>query len=375
MATIEFDRVTKRYTATQTAVDAVSLAARDGEFLVLVGPSGCGKSTLLRMAAGLESITGGRVLIGGDVVNDLPPRLRDVAMVFQDYALYPHKTVRDNLGFGLRMRKVPESTVAKKVAHAAELLQIGPMLDRLPGQLSGGQRQRVAIGRAIVREPRVFFFDEPLSNLDAQLRGEMRVEIKRLQRKLGATVVYVTHDQVEAMTMADRIAVMRGGHLIQHDTPGEIYRNPRALFVGQFMGSPPMSTFALARAGGAPVWHWPDGKACDVEALGEAASRAAGAARAVTVGLRPEHLRLHQRPVDPEAVAASKAAGAIPLRGELIVVEPLGAETLVTLDAHGARIVVKSAGGVDEQPGQMLTAWVDSSALKFFDADSGLALR
>jgi multiple sugar transport system ATP-binding protein len=371
MATIEFDRVTKRYTATQTAVDAVSLAANDGEFLVLVGPSGCGKSTLLRMAAGLEPITGGRILIGGDVVNDLPPRLRDVAMVFQDYALYPHKTVRDNLAFGLRMRKVPEATVAQKVAHAAELLRIGPMLDRLPGQLSGGQRQRVAIGRAIVREPRVFFFDEPLSNLDAQLRGEMRVEIKRLQRKLGATVVYVTHDQVEAMTMADRIALMRGGHLIQHDTPGEIYRNPRALFVGQFMGSPPMSTFALARPDGATAWQWPDGSACDVGALGEAASRAAGAARAVTVGLRPEHLRL----AGLTDAAASQQPGSIPLRGELIVVEPLGAETLVTLDVHGARIVAKSAGGVDEQPGQMLTAWMDSGALKFFDADSGLALR
>ena len=241
MAHVELKKVQKSYDGQTTVVHSVDLEIRHGEFAVLVGPSGCGKSTLLRMIAGLETVSGGDILIDGQRVNDLPPRQRDIAMVFQDYALYPHKNLFENMAFGLRLRKESEAVIRQRVMEAAELLKIDHLLDRRPGALSGGQRQRVAIGRAIVRQPKVFLFDEPLSNLDAQLRGEMRAEIKKLHQRLGATIIYVTHDQVEAMTLADRIAVMQGGHKIQYDTPDTIYNHPSAVFVAGFTGSPSMN--------------------------------------------------------------------------------------------------------------------------------------
>ena len=218
MAGVEIRKVRKSFGRVDV-IHGIDLTVKDGEFVVLVGPSGCGKSTLLRMIAGLEGVSDGEIAIGGKVVNDLPPRSRDIAMVFQDYALYPHKTVAENIAFGLRMRGTPKPEMEKLVSEAADILQIGHLMERKPGQLSGGQRQRVAMGRAIVRRPQVFLFDEPLSNLDAQLRAEMRIEIKKLHQRFGTTIVYVTHDQIEAMTLADRIAIMKGGHLQQYDTP------------------------------------------------------------------------------------------------------------------------------------------------------------
>ena len=231
MAAVDLKGVVKTYDGKVTVIHGIDLDIKHGEFVVFVGPSGCGKSTLLRMIAGLESISGGTIKIGDQVVNDLPPRARDIAMVFQDYALYPHKNLYDNMAFGLRLRGTDEAEIKRRVMDAAKLLRIDHMLERRPGALSGGQRQRVAIGRAIVRQPKVFLFDEPLSNLDAQLRGEMRSEIKRLHQRLGATIIYVTHDQVEAMTMADRIAVLSAGLKMQYDTPDTIYNQPAALFV------------------------------------------------------------------------------------------------------------------------------------------------
>jgi ABC-type Fe3+/spermidine/putrescine transport system ATPase subunit len=258
LAAVELQGVVKSYDAKVTVVHGVDLQIRHGEFVVFVGPSGCGKSTLLRLVAGLEPITGGTVAIDGKVVNDLPPRHRDIAMVFQDYALYPHKTLYDNMAFGLRLRKTPEDDIQRRVMDAAKLLHIDHLLDRRPAALSGGQRQRVAIGRALVRQPKVFLFDEPLSNLDAQLRHEMRTEIKRLHQRLGATILYVTHDKVEAMTLADRIAVLSAGRLMQYDTPEAIYNRPAALFVAGFSRiatwcSRPTSPAWARRMGGAEV--------------------------------------------------------------------------------------------------------------------------
>src|SRR5438093_10284258 len=243
MANVTFDRVTKKF-GDVAAVNDLNLDIADGEFLVLVGPSGCGKSTALRMIAGLEEITSGMLKIGDRVVNDLAPKDRDVAMVFQSYALYPHMSVRDNLAFGLKLRKVPRAEIERRVNETGKLLELSPLLDRKPKQLSGGQRQRVALGRAIVREPKVFLMDEPLSNLDAKLRVQTRAEILRLHRRLGATMIYVTHDQVEAMTMGDRIAVMRDGLLQQAGTPQDLYSSPANLFVAGFIGSPAMNLAA-----------------------------------------------------------------------------------------------------------------------------------
>ena len=253
MAEVRLEHVDKSYDGASVIAD-LNLEIRDQEFMVLVGPSGCGKSTALRMIAGLEDLTGGTIAIGGRRVDDLPPKDRDVAMVFQNYALYPHMTIRENLEFGLKMRKVPREEIDRLVAQAAATLELAPLLDRRPRQLSGGQRQRVALGRAIVRQPAVYLFDEPLSNLDAKLRLQMRAEIKSLQRRLKTTTVYVTHDQVEAMTMGTRIAVMKDGRLQQVGTPLEVYDRPANLFVALFIGSPPMSVFqATVRDGGARV--------------------------------------------------------------------------------------------------------------------------
>ncbi len=239
MASVSFNDVSKSYGETQVLKN-INIDVKDGEFLVLVGPSGCGKSTLLRCLAGLNDLTGGEIRIGDRVVNDVPPRDRDVAMVFQSYALYPHMTVRENMGFALKMRKQPVETIKQAVDHAAGMLDLSSLLERYPKELSGGQRQRVAMGRAIVRRPKVFLFDEPLSNLDAKLRSQLRIELKRLHRELGTTMIYVTHDQMEAMTLADRIAVLNNGDLQQLGTPDELYSNPVNRFVGGFIGSPAM---------------------------------------------------------------------------------------------------------------------------------------
>ena len=289
MAAVDLKGVVKSYDGKLTVIHGIDLQVQHGEFVVFVGPSGCGKSTLLRMIAGLETISGGEVRIDNQVVNDLPPRARDIAMVFQDYALYPHKNLYDNMAFGLRLRGTEEAEIKRRVMDAAKLLKIDHMLERKPAALSGGQRQRVAIGRAIVRQPKVFLFDEPLSNLDAQLRQEMRSEIKRLHQRLGATIIYVTHDQVEAMTMANRIAVLSAGRKMQYDTPDNIYNRPAAIFVAGFTGAPPMNladcTLTAGRAdlGGTQITLPP-----------ELAARANGCAQ-LKLGIRPENITLARR--------------------------------------------------------------------------------
>jgi len=293
-------------------IHGVDVAIEDGEFAVLVGPSGCGKSTLLRMIAGLESVTGGEIRIGERVVNNLAPGERDIAMVFQSYALYPHKTVRANMGFALKLRSVPRTEIDARVDRAAAILGLGPYLERYPRQLSGGQRQRVAMGRAIVRDPQVFLFDEPLSNLDAKLRVQMRAEIKELHQRLGTTTVFVTHDQIEAMTMADKIVVMQDGRIEQLGAPLEVYDRPGNRFVAEFIGSPAMNLIGGVAAPGG------------VEAVGAFLPVENGGAepgRPVIYGVRPEHLEL--------------AADGFP--ATVAVVEPTGAETLVHLRAGGGR--------------------------------------
>ncbi len=349
--------VRKSYDGKTTVIHGIDLEIRHGEFVVFVGPSGCGKSTLLRMVAGLETISGGEVRIGDRVVNELPPRSRDIAMVFQDYALYPHKTLFENMAFGLRLRKTPEAEIQRRVMDVARLLRIEHMLDRRPAALSGGQRQRVAIGRAIVREPQVFLFDEPLSNLDAQLRNEMRSEIKRLHQRLGATIIYVTHDQVEAMTLADRIAVLSAGHLMQYDTPDAIYNRPAAVFVAGFTGAPPMNlvpcTLADGRAdlGGA------------LAALPADLARRAGGSVDLSFGVRPENLRL-----------AREAGDDVVLAAEVLLLEPLGAETLVTFRIGQAEMVARCPAAYRPAAGTRTELFVSPSHLHLFDRASGAAL-
>ena len=319
MANVELRQVRKSYGATEV-IHGIDLDIGSGEFVVFVGPSGCGKSTLLRMIAGLESISDGEIRIGGNRVNDLPPRERDIAMVFQDYALYPHKTVRDNMAFGLRLRKVPRDVIERRVNDAAATLKIVHLLDRLPKALSGGQRQRVAMGRAIVRQPKAFLFDEPLSNLDALLRNEVRVEIKKLHRRLQETIVYVTHDQVEAMTLADRIVVLESGRIGQVGTPDDIYQRPTDRFVAGFIGSPPMNflpatveraseRFALRLS-----MRTVDPGACTADG-----ACAPWVGRAIQFGVRPG-----------EPGVGASAIDWPRLEAEVEVVEPLGAENLVT---------------------------------------------
>jgi multiple sugar transport system ATP-binding protein len=354
MAAVELRKVVKSYDSRTTVIHGVDLDIAHGEFVVFVGPSGCGKSTLLRMIAGLEPISGGEVLIDGDVVNDRPPRSRDIAMVFQDYALYPHKNLFDNMAFGLRLRKTPEAEVQRRVNDAAALLRIDHMLQRKPRELSGGQRQRVAIGRAIVRQPKVFLFDEPLSNLDAQLRNEMRSEIKRLHQRLGATIIYVTHDQTEAMTLADRICVLQAGHKMQYDTPDTIYNRPAALFVAGFTGAPPMNlvdcTVAAGHAdlGGVRV------------ALPVPLAHAQGSFK---LGIRPENLRL----------AAAQDDQAVPAAVSLL--EPLGSETLATLKIGNTEMVARLSANFRAAPGTPVTLHLDTAHLHLFDVDSGNALH
>ncbi|MER5170293.1 sn-glycerol-3-phosphate ABC transporter ATP-binding protein UgpC [Thioclava kandeliae] len=342
MAAITLSEVVKTYAgATAPTVKSVDLTIEDGEFCVLVGPSGCGKSTLLRMIAGLETVTGGEIAIGGRVVNDLEPMDRDIAMVFQNYALYPHMSVRENLSYGLKNRRMPKPEIAARVEDVARILQIGPFLDRKPRALSGGQRQRVAMGRAIVREPSVFLFDEPLSNLDAKLRVSMRGEIKQLQKRLGTTSVYVTHDQMEAMTLADKLVVLNGGQIEQVGTPLELYRTPQTVFVAGFIGSPGMNLID-ARIENNVLMVDDLAIAADVPGRGE-----------VVAGLRPETVTLR--------------AGAGAFR--TAYVEDLGNSRLVHGTLGGQPFAAQVPPETEIEPNMQLA--VDPAGLHLFDPITG----
>ncbi len=353
MSTVELKSVRKQYGAVEI-IKGVDLSVRDREFVVFVGPSGCGKSTLLRMIAGLEAISAGDLAIDGQVVNDVPPDARGLAMVFQSYALYPHMTVADNMGFALKLAGVGVVERAAKVSAAARILQLEPLLERKPGQLSGGQRQRVAIGRAIVRQPKVFLFDEPLSNLDASLRVQMRIELARLHRELKATMIYVTHDQVEAMTMADRIVVLKAGVIEQVGTPLDLYNNPANTFVAGFIGSPRMNLIPVkvtsSNAQGATV-ALPRGATLNLPF----SSGNLPAGSQATLGLRPEGIVIQ---------------GDGPLAGEVSVVEHLGGETLVYVDiGEGVLVTVKTEGDVTIGVGQPVHLALKTRQPLLFDAD------
>jgi multiple sugar transport system ATP-binding protein len=352
MAGVRFERVAKRY-GTTSVIEDLDLDIHDHEFMVLVGPSGCGKSTALRMIAGLEEISDGNVLIGDRVVNDLEPKDRDVAMVFQTYALYPHMTVRQNVEFGLKIRKTPKSEMEKKVGAAAETLGIAHLLDRKPKQLSGGQRQRVAVARAIVRDPKVFLFDEPLSNLDAKLRVQMRAEITKLQQRLQTTCVYVTHDQVEAMTMGHRMAVMKEGKIQQVGTPIEVYDRPANLFVAQFIGTPPMN-FVRATVN--------DGRLDAASfSLPLPNGRAVTNGQQVIVGVRPENIK----------ASASEVRGAAgTIEGVVDLVEPVGHEAIVHTRAGEDVFVAAFDSHTMPRVGQSIALSVEIDALHLFDAKS-----
>ena len=347
MATVTLNQIKKSFGPTDV-IHGIDMDIADGEFIVIVGPSGCGKSTLLRMVAGLETVSAGDVLIGGTRANDLEPMDRDIAMVFQNYALYPHMSVRQNMGYGLKIAGLPRAEIDAKVDDAARLLQLEALLDRKPRQLSGGQRQRVAMGRAIVRQPSVFLFDEPLSNLDAKLRVQMRLEIRELQEKLGITALYVTHDQVEAMTMADRMIVMNAGVAEQIGTPLEVYETPRTLFAAQFIGSPAMNVFDADVSGGT------------VTMGGSTIGPATGAGGPVKLGLRPEHLN---------------ADDTGPIAATIQMSEPLGANTLLhgRLTVIGAPITV-SLPGVHpiEGRGTPMRFAIAPGNIHLFDTGTGL---
>ena len=377
MTSVEFDRVSKVFADGTVAVSELSLQIREGEFMVFVGPSGCGKTTALRMVAGLEEVTSGEIRIGGRVVNDVPPRERDVAMVFQSYSLYPHLSVYDNMAFGLRLRRTKKAEVDVRVRGAAQMLDLDPYLARKPRELSGGQRQRVAMGRAIVREPRAYLMDEPLSNLDAKLRVHMRAEIGKIQRELGVTTIFVTHDQVEAMTMGTRVAVMRKGAVQQVGPPEEVYNRPNNLFVAGFIGSPAMN-FLEARIDGAVAnlagQHLP------------VPSRWAAERSTVIVGFRPE------------AVSTPNGAPAVRLPGQVDLVESLGPEVIVhvSVDANPvltdevreiardtgeeisradhATVVGRFDAGMRTSAGERLELAIDPERLLFFDPETGMAL-
>ncbi len=348
MATVGIRAVRKRFGGNEV-IRGIDCDVADGELLVMLGPSGCGKSTLLRMVAGLEPISGGEVAIGGRVVNAVEPKDRNIAMVFQNYALYPHMSVFDNMAYGLRIRGLPKAEIAGRVRAAAEMLELAPFLDRRPKDLSGGQRQRVAMGRAIVREPDVFLFDEPLSNLDAKLRTQMRVEIKRLQTRMGVTSLYVTHDQVEAMTLADRIMVMNAGLAEQVGTPAEVYARPASVFVAGFIGAPPMNLVPVQVGGGSAIL--PDGARLALPA------GAGQGARAATLGIRPEHLQ-------PDPLG--------PVRMTVDLVEALGADTVVHGRlAGGTVLLARLPGDAAVRAGDALALAAPPEALHLFDPGTG----
>ncbi len=363
MAQVTLRKVVKEYEGGVQAVKGIDLDIADHEFVVLVGPSGCGKSTTLRMIAGLEEITSGDIAIGGEVVNDIPPRDRDIAMVFQNYALYPHMSVYDNMAFGLMLRKFPKQEIRRRVENAARILDIGMLLDRKPKALSGGQRQRVAMGRAIVRDPKVFLFDEPLSNLDAKLRVQMRTEIKKVHQTVKTTTVYVTHDQVEAMTLADRVVVMNHGVIEQVGPPTELYHHPATRFVAGFIGSPAMNFIpaTLEQAAGALRLRLPEGIELAVPA-GRTARYQGHAGKPVLFGIRPEHLTDTQHGSRPGTATFSAAPE---------VVEPMGMETLAHIRLDGAEICARLDPTVPAEPGKPLSLAADMNNMHLIDPDSG----
>ena len=401
MAEVIFDKVEKVYDNDVHAVHDLSLEIRDGEFVVLVGPSGCGKTTALRMVAGLEEITDGKVSIGGRVVNDLTPKERDIAMVFQNYALYPHLSVSDNIGFGLRLRKTPKNIVDERIAWAAKLLGLTPYLHRRPKELSGGQRQRVAMGRAIVRQPQVFLMDEPLSNLDAKLRVQMRAEIARIQHEVGVTTIYVKHDQIEAMTMGDRVAVMRRGELQQMAEPQKLYNAPNNLFVASFIGSPAMNIVeadVVRRGEGIAVRIGDQELPVPEEVTRRRAALSGYAGRKLALGIRPEHLE--------DGILLRN--GGARLKGRVLITEALGSEILVHVEMKATPVVtedVVEGAVVDEadheiaadllesangdratfvgrfdpssqvRPDDEVELVVDTEKLQFFDLETGHAIH
>ncbi len=350
MTTVQISKLEKTYGGVQ-ALRGIDLEVGDGEFVVLVGPSGCGKSTLLRMIAGLEDISGGTIAIDGEVVNDMRPRDRNVAMVFQDYALYPHMTVERNIGFALRARKLPESEISARVDATVRMLGIQSLLDRYPRQLSGGQRQRVAIGRAMVRDARLFLFDEPLSNLDAQLRDDMRAEIKRLHQELGRTMIYVTHDQIEAMTLADRIVLLRDGHIEQVGGPLDLYERPATKFVAGFLGSPKMNFLSAELKGNVAVLS-------DGTKLPLAGKAAKIKDQKIMLGIRPQHISLAGRTV---------AAGHVRVPVVIELVQPTGSRVHVTMPLGGGSIVAELAAHDVSAPGEKAAIDIDMTRAVLID--------
>jgi multiple sugar transport system ATP-binding protein len=350
MASVDILNVHKKY-GQLSVINDISISVEDGQFIALVGPSGCGKSTLLRIVAGLETLSGGVVKIGDRMVTNLTPKDRDIAMVFQSYALYPHKTVADNMAFALRLRKLPETEVQTRVARAAEILDLKPLLARYPKQLSGGQRQRVAMGRAIVRDPAVFLFDEPLSNLDAKLRVQMRAEIKELHQRLRTTTIYVTHDQVEAMTMADKIVVMNNGRIEQVGTPLELYDEPKNIFVAAFIGSPSMNLLqGTIEVQAKATFVLPDGEVLPLHARFK---KYAG--RKATLGIRPEHVEI----ADNGVLSTIK------------VVEPMGSETHLFTNLGAQRVVGVFRNRLQLNPGQKVGFHFPPDLVHLFDQETG----
>ena len=360
MANVQIQDVGKSY-GIHSVMKSISVDIRDGEFVILVGPSGCGKSTLLRMIAGLERITSGEIRIGAKVVNDVPPKERDIAMVFQSYALYPHMTVADNMGFSLKLSGVAKAEIDKRVRSAADILNLTPLLHRLPKEMSGGQRQRVAMGRAIVRSPRVFLFDEPLSNLDAKLRVQMRAEIKALHQRLKVTTVYVTHDQIEAMTMADRIVVMNAGHVEQVGTPLELYDRPANLMVAAFIGSPSMNLIEgrVVTTPAGPAFRTKAGAELPLPTV--VTENAQG--RDLVLGIRPEHC---------SPAIGEDGRGVV--HGTVKVVEPTGSETQLVVDVQGETLSCVFRDRFDVPPESALNLKLETHRMHLFDQASGLRL-
>ncbi|QIP11806.1 sn-glycerol-3-phosphate ABC transporter ATP-binding protein UgpC [Spirosoma aureum] len=366
MAEVKLMHVAKSYEKGPRVIRDVNITVKDREFLVLVGPSGCGKSTLLRMIAGLEEISEGDLLIDGQRVNDVPPKDRDIAMVFQNYALYPHMTVFENMAFGLKLAGLPKNEIRQRVDRATKMLEIEALLDRKPKDMSGGQRQRVAIGRAIVRNPKVFLFDEPLSNLDAKLRGQTRIELQKLHRELNATIIYVTHDQVEAMTLGDRIVVLRDGDVVQQDTPINLYDRPATQFVAGFIGSPPMNFIPGHISQDSPIRFISTGGQVQIELVNvpQADRLLPYKGQPITLGIRAEHIsdqpvfaqNVHRQPVTIEAI------------------ENMGNETLVYCLLNNGQLIARLAAGYLAPFGQQVDLFVNLDKCHFFEAQTGLTI-
>jgi len=352
VATVSLKKLTKTYGKTEV-LHGIDLEVNDGEFVVFVGPSGCGKSTTLRMLAGLEEVSAGEVLIDDVIVNNLAPKERNIAMVFQNYAIYPHMTVRKNIGFGLHTSKLPKLEKEKKIEEVAALLSMTDLLDRKPNQLSGGQRQRVAIGRAMVRDPAVFLFDEPLSNLDAQLRTQMRLEIKKLHQRVGTTIIFVTHDQVEAMTLADRIVIMKDGYIQQVGSPSEVFQNPKNMFVAQFIGAPSMNMLRGERSG----------KTVQIGSEVAIDLPIETAAQNLTVGIRPS------------ALTPVGEGDACLMEGTVSLVEPLGTETLLYVQVGENEVIASAPGRQHPQRGDFVRLNAELDEIHFFDTETQETIR